>query len=61
MIFFKIIFLAGIDCLMLPESATVRAAGHFLTHAIMQSPHLQTFVQPIGQHLVCVILQCVGM
>lgn len=46
---------------MLPESATIRAAGHFLTHAIMQSPHLQTFVQPIGQHLVCVILQCVGM
>lgn len=26
----------------------------------MQSPHLQTFIQPIGQKLVCVILQCVG-
>ncbi|XP_060830176.1 importin-13 [Bombus pascuorum] len=50
----------GIDCLTLPESGTVKAAGHFLTHAIMQSPHLQTFVQPIGQQLVYVILQCVG-
>lgn len=51
----------GIDCLTLPETGTVRAAGNFLTHAIMQSPHLQTFIQPIGQQLVCVILQCVGM
>lgn len=50
----------GIDCLTLPELATVKAAAHFLTHAIMQSPHLQTFVQPIGQQLVYVILQCVG-
>ncbi|XP_393480.5 importin-13 [Apis mellifera] len=50
----------GIDCLTLPETGTVRAAGHFLTHAITQSPHLQTFVQPIGQQLVSVILQCVG-
>ncbi|XP_050597448.1 importin-13 isoform X1 [Bombus affinis] len=50
----------GIDCLTLPESSTVKAAGHFLTHAIMQSPHPQTFIQPIGQQLVYVILQCVG-
>lgn len=26
----------------------------------MQSPHLQTFIQPIGQELVSVILHCVG-
>ncbi|KOC61669.1 Importin-13 [Habropoda laboriosa] len=50
----------GIDCLPLPETATVRAAGNFLTHAIMQSLHLQTFIQPIGQQLVSMILQCVG-
>ncbi|XP_011501749.1 PREDICTED: importin-13 [Ceratosolen solmsi marchali] len=50
----------GIACLLLPETGTVKAAGIFLTHAITQSPHLQTFIQPIGQELVCVILQCVG-
>ncbi|XP_034190209.1 importin-13-like protein cdm isoform X1 [Osmia lignaria lignaria] len=50
----------GIDCLTLPETGTVKAAGNFLTHAIMQSPHLQTFIQPIGQQLVSVILQCIG-
>ncbi|XP_076181025.1 importin-13-like protein cdm isoform X2 [Ptiloglossa arizonensis] len=50
----------GIDCLTLPETKTVKAAGYFLTHAIKQSPHLQTFIQPIGQELVSVILQCVG-
>jgi len=26
----------------------------------VQSPHLQTFIQPIGQELVAVILHCVG-
>lgn len=26
----------------------------------MQSPHLQTFIQPIGQELVAAILHCVG-
>ncbi|XP_012270710.1 importin-13 isoform X2 [Orussus abietinus] len=50
----------GIDCLSLPETGTARAAGSFLTHAIMHSPHLQTYINPIGQELVCVILQCVG-
>ncbi|XP_003423892.1 importin-13 isoform X1 [Nasonia vitripennis] len=50
----------GIACLLLPETATVKAAGCFLTNAIRQSPHMQTFIQPIGQELVCVILQCVG-
>ncbi|KZC09222.1 PREDICTED: importin-13 [Dufourea novaeangliae] len=50
----------GIECLTLPETGTVKAAGCFLTHAIMQSPHLQTFIQPIGQELVSVILHCVG-
>lgn len=49
--------LSGIACLTLPEIATVKAAGYFLYHAIMQSPHLQTFVQPIGQDLVSVILR----
>ena len=52
--------ISGIACLVLPESCTVRAAGSFLTHAITQSPHLQTFIQPIGQELVCIVLQCVG-
>lgn len=50
----------GITCLTLPETATAKAAGHFLNHAIMQSPHLQTFIQPIGQELVSAILHCVG-
>ncbi|KAJ8687571.1 hypothetical protein QAD02_023365 [Eretmocerus hayati] len=50
----------GMACLTLPEPSTVKAAGSFLTHAITQSPHLQTFIQPIGQDLVGVILQCVG-
>ncbi|XP_012226434.1 importin-13 isoform X2 [Linepithema humile] len=50
----------GIACLTLPETATAKAAGHFLSHAIMQSPHLQTFIQPIGQELVSAILHCVG-
>ncbi|XP_043259180.1 importin-13-like isoform X1 [Colletes gigas] len=50
----------GINCLTLPETGAVKAAGYFLTHAIRQSPHLQTFIQPIGQELVSVILQCVG-
>ncbi|XP_058808570.1 importin-13 [Phymastichus coffea] len=50
----------GIACLCLPEAGAIRAAGSFLTHAITQSPHLQTFIQPIGQDLVCVILQCVA-
>lgn len=53
-------FFAGIACLTLPETATAKAAGHFLSHAIMQSPHLQTFIQPIGQELVSAILHCVG-
>lgn len=50
----------AIDCLTLPETVTVKSAGNFLTHAIMQSPHLQTFVLPIGEQLVSVIVQCVG-
>ncbi|XP_043263267.1 importin-13-like isoform X2 [Colletes gigas] len=50
----------GMDCLMLPETGTVRAAGHFLTNAVKLSPHLEIFIQPIGQELVSVILQCVG-
>ncbi|XP_020295075.1 importin-13 isoform X2 [Pseudomyrmex gracilis] len=50
----------GVACLTLPEIATAKAAGHFLSHAIIQSPHLQTFVQPIGQELVSAILHCVG-
>ncbi|KAG7212278.1 hypothetical protein KM043_012606 [Ampulex compressa] len=50
----------GIACLALPETGTAKAAGSFLTHAIMQSPHLQTFIQPIGQELVSIILHCVG-
>ncbi|EFN68181.1 Importin-13 [Camponotus floridanus] len=50
----------GIACLILPETATAKAAGHFLSHAIMQSPHLQTFIQPIGQELVSAILHCVS-
>lgn len=50
----------GIACLTLPETATAKAAGHFLSHAIVQSPHLQTFIQPIGQELVAAILHCVG-
>ncbi|EZA57401.1 hypothetical protein DMN91_008682 [Ooceraea biroi] len=50
----------GIACLTLPETPTAKAAGNFLHHAIMQSPHLQTFVQPIGQELVSAILHCVG-
>ncbi|XP_051172123.1 importin-13 [Leptopilina boulardi] len=50
----------GITCLLLPETGTTKAAGSFLTHAIMQSPHLQTFIQPVGQELVCVLLQCIA-
>ncbi|KAL6260843.1 hypothetical protein P5V15_008368 [Pogonomyrmex californicus] len=50
----------GIACLTLPETPTAKAAGHFLSHAIVQSPHLQTFIQPIGQELVSAILHCVG-
>ncbi|XP_053989095.1 importin-13 [Hylaeus volcanicus] len=50
----------GIDCLTLPETRTVKAAVSFLSHAIKQSPYLETFIQPIGQELVSVILQCVG-
>lgn len=51
----------GMAYLTLPEAPTAKAAAHFLTHAIMQSPHLQTFIQPIGQELVCAIMHCVGM
>ena len=58
--FFNLNVFVGIACLLLPETATARAAGSFLTHAIMQSPHLQTFIQPVGQELVCVLLQCIG-
>ncbi|XP_014226854.1 importin-13 [Trichogramma pretiosum] len=50
----------GIGCLLLPEYATVKAAGYFLTHAITTSPHLQTFIHPVGQELICVLLQCIG-
>lgn len=50
----------GMTCLILPQTGAAKAAGSFLTHAIMQSPHLQTFIQPIGQELVFVILQCIG-
>ncbi|KAL0126350.1 hypothetical protein PUN28_005027 [Cardiocondyla obscurior] len=50
----------GIACLTLPETATAKAAGHFLSNAIVQSPHLQTFIQPIGQELVAAILHCIG-
>lgn len=54
------VLFSGMACLLLPEKEVVRAAGSFLTHAITQSPHLQTFIQPIGQDLVCVIMQCIG-
>ncbi|XP_076684634.1 importin-13-like protein cdm [Andrena cerasifolii] len=50
----------GMDCLTLPETGPIKAAGWFLKHAIMQSPHLKTFIQPIGQDLVCIIIRCVG-
>lgn len=50
----------GIACLTLPQTGTTKSAGIFLNNAIMQSPHLQTFVQPIGQELVSVILHCIG-
>ncbi|XP_047351104.1 importin-13 [Vespa velutina] len=50
----------GITCLLLPETGTVKAAACFLTHAIMQTPHLQDFIRPIGRELVFVILRCVG-
>ncbi|XP_015607837.1 importin-13 isoform X2 [Cephus cinctus] len=50
----------GMACLLLPEAGTTKAAGSFLSHAIMQNPHLQTFIHPIGQELICVILRCVG-
>lgn len=56
----NLIFFLGIACLSLPETTTAKAAGNFLNHAILQSPHLQTFIQPIGQELVSVILHCVG-
>ncbi|XP_014469639.1 PREDICTED: importin-13 [Dinoponera quadriceps] len=46
----------GMACLTLPEISTVKIAGSFLSHAIAQTPHMQTFVQPIGQELVSVIL-----
>lgn len=55
-----VFFFKGIACLTLPETATAKAAGHFLSHAIVQSPHLQTFIQPIGQELVSAILHCIG-
>ncbi|XP_078043776.1 importin-13-like protein cdm [Augochlora pura] len=50
----------GMDCLMLPENETIKAAGCFLSQAIMQSPQLDTFIEPIGQELVFVIMECVG-
>lgn len=50
----------GIACLALPETGAAKAAGNFLTHAIMESPYLHTFIEPIGEELVSMILQCVG-
>ncbi|XP_015189015.1 PREDICTED: importin-13 [Polistes dominula] len=50
----------GMTCLVLPETATPKAAGSFLVHAIMETPRLQNFIRPIGQELVFIILQCVG-
>ncbi|XP_076757498.1 importin-13-like protein cdm [Xylocopa sonorina] len=50
----------GIDCLMLPETGTVKAAANFLVHAIMQEVYLQSFINPVGQQLVSVIMQCVA-
>ncbi|XP_076652967.1 importin-13-like protein cdm [Halictus rubicundus] len=50
----------GMDCLMLPENETVKAAGLFLTQAIMQGSQFETFIKPVGQELVFVVMQCVG-
>ncbi|XP_066597929.1 importin-13 [Prorops nasuta] len=50
----------GTACLVLAETGTTKAAGHFLTHAIMQSPHLQTFIQPVGQDIVFTIVRCIA-
>ncbi|XP_048504738.1 importin-13 isoform X2 [Athalia rosae] len=45
----------GIACLSLPEVATTKAAGSFLTNAISHS-----LIMPVGQELVCAILRCIG-
>ncbi|XP_057341544.1 importin-13 [Microplitis mediator] len=50
----------GIIALGLPETAVIKAAGTFLMHAIAQSNHLSTFIEAIGQELVCMILECIG-
>lgn len=50
----------GMDCLMLPENETVKAAGSFLSHAIMQSTQLDSFIQLVGHEIVFVVMQCVG-
>ncbi|XP_076236218.1 importin-13-like protein cdm isoform X2 [Calliopsis andreniformis] len=48
----------GIDCLPLPETRTGKAAGYFLFYAIMESQHLHSFIQPVGQEIVSMIFRC---
>lgn len=50
----------GIAGLGLPESSVIKAAGTFLTNAIGQTTQFSSYIQMIGQELVCKILQCVG-
>ncbi|XP_014211303.1 importin-13 isoform X2 [Copidosoma floridanum] len=50
----------GMACLLLPEMPLSKAAASFLKHAISQSPHLQTFIQPIGQELIHIIVHSIA-
>lgn len=45
--------------LCLPENAVIKAASTFLTHAINRTTKLSSYIEVIGQELVCTILQCV--